>query len=105
MADIGTVLFVLAFILAFLFPRIAAGIALVSSVLCLPLYLFFIAPLRFSQIFGSGHESKTQPRADFQVGVWALAGLFAIAVTGYLCVCALRGNRGLISNVRRLQSL
>lgn len=95
MADIGTVLFVAAFIVAFLLPRIAAGIALASSLLCSPLYLFFIAPVRFSQIFGSGHQFKAPPRADLHPDVWALAGLFILALTGYLCVRAFRRNRSL----------
>jgi hypothetical protein len=45
MIDIGTVLFVLALIVTFMFPRIAGAIGLASSLLCLPLYLYFIAPV------------------------------------------------------------
>src|SRR5260370_26751323 len=52
MIDIGTVLFALAFIVAFVFPRIAAAIGIVSSLLFLPLFLFLITPVRFNQIFG-----------------------------------------------------
>ena len=44
MTDIGIVLFVLALIVTFLYPRIAGAIGLASSLLCLPLYLYFIAP-------------------------------------------------------------
>jgi hypothetical protein len=39
MIDIGTVLFVLAVILTFIYPRISRAIGLASSLLCLPLYL------------------------------------------------------------------
>jgi len=42
MVDIGTVLFILALVLTFLLPRVAAVIGLASSLLCLPLYCFFI---------------------------------------------------------------
>lgn len=51
MQDIGAALFIVAVVLTFVFPRVAAAIGLASSVLCLPLYLFFIAPVPFAQIF------------------------------------------------------
>ena len=102
MTEVGTVLFAIDFIAALLFPRIAAGVALVSSALCLPLYLYFLAPVHFSQIFGSGHEFKVPPGRDFHVDVWALAGLLILAVTGYLCFRSFRRNRSLISNARLL---
>jgi hypothetical protein len=65
MTEIGTVLFALALIVAFFFPRIAAGIALVSSVLCLPLYLYFIAPVHFSRIFRLDINSKFRRARTF----------------------------------------
>ncbi len=37
--DFGSVLFVFAFVVTFLYPRIASAIGLASSALCLPLYL------------------------------------------------------------------
>jgi hypothetical protein len=104
MTEIGTVLFALAFIVAFLFPRIAAGIALVSLALCLPLYLYFIAPVHFNQIVGSGHEFKVPPSKDFHADVWALAGLLILAVTGYLCLHGFRHNRNLTSDAQPPQS-
>jgi len=58
MTDVGIVLFLLALIVAFVSPRVAAAIALAASLLCLPLYLYFIAPIPFSQVFGFGHEFK-----------------------------------------------
>lgn len=105
MTEIGTVLFALALIVAFLFPRIAAGIALVSSVLCLPLYLYFIAPVHFGQIFGSGHQFKVPPGTNFHVDVWVLAGLLILAVTGYLCLHDFRRNQSLTSGAQPPQSL
>jgi hypothetical protein len=50
MTDIGTALFVLALIGSFVYPRIARAIVLASSLLCLPLYLYFIAPAPSTQI-------------------------------------------------------
>jgi hypothetical protein len=103
MTDVGTILFAIAFIAAFFFPRIAAGVALVSSALCLPLYLYFMAPVHFNQIFGSGHEFKVPPGTDFHVDVWVLAGLLVLAVTVYLCLHGFRYNRGLTSDAPPLR--
>lgn len=100
--EAGIVLFAIAFIATFFFPRIAAGVALLSSILCLPLYLYLIAPLHFNQIFGSEHEFKVPPGKDFHVDVWALAGLLILAVTVFLCLHGFRYNRDLTSNARPL---
>ena len=86
MIDIGTVLFVLALIVAFIYPRIAGVIGLASSLLCLPLYLYFMAPVPFNRIFGFGHQFKVQPSGGFHWDKWALAGVLALAVTTYLCL-------------------
>src|SRR5258708_3447084 len=104
MIDIGTVLFALAFIVAFVFPRIAAAIGIVSSLLCLPLYLFLITPVRFNQIFGSGHQFKVQPGGGFNGGGWALAGVLILVVTGYVCLRYFRRHRSLTSNAPPPQS-
>jgi hypothetical protein len=88
MIDIGTVLFVLALIVTFIFPRIAGAIGLASSLLCLPLYLYFIAPVTFSQIFGVGHQFKVQPSGGFHWDKWPIAGVLTLAAN--ICLC-LRG--------------
>ncbi len=86
MADIGTALFLLALIVTFLYPRVAGAIALVSSLLCLPLYLYFTAPVPFNRIFGFGHEFKVQPTGAFHWHRWVMAGLLTLAVTTYACL-------------------
>ena len=85
MADVGAVLFVLALIATFPFPRIAAGVGLASSLLCLPLHLYLVAPAPFAAIFGFGHEFKVRPGAGFHWDPWAIAGLFMLAVATYVC--------------------
>jgi hypothetical protein len=83
MEEIGTVLFILAIVLTFVFPRVAAAIGLVASVLCLPLY-FFISSLlllsHFAQVFARGHVFKVEPVPGFHWDIWPVAGLFALAV-------------------------
>lgn len=69
-----------------MFPRIAAAIGLASSLLCLPLYLFFIAPVPFAQVLARGHEFKVQPVPGFHWRTWPVTGLLALAVTVYICV-------------------
>jgi hypothetical protein len=96
MEEIGTILFVLAVVATFVFPRVAAAIGLASSLLCLPLYLFFIAPVPFAQVFASGHEFKVQPALGFHWHTWPVTGLLAIAVTIYLCIRRFANNPQLV---------
>ncbi len=86
MTDVGTVLFVLALIVAFVYPRIAGAIGLASSLLCLPLYLYFIAPVPFNRIFGFGHEFKVQPSGGFHWNKWAIGGVLTLTVATYVCL-------------------
>lgn len=86
MADIGTLLFVLALIVTFVYPRIAAVVGLASSLLCLPLYLFLVAPVPFNQVFGFGPEFELRPSPGFHWKKWTVTGLLTLAVTSVLCV-------------------
>ena len=65
MGTIGTILFVLAVVATFVFPRVAAAIGLASSLLCLPLYLFFIALSHSLKSSQAGMSSKSNPLRDF----------------------------------------
>lgn len=85
MADKGILLFVLAFVATFVFPRVAAVLGLASSLLCLPLYLFFIAPVPFNQVFGFGHQFSVQPTPGLHWGKWTVTGLLALFITCFLC--------------------
>jgi hypothetical protein len=42
--EIGSLLFVVALVLTFVRPRIAAALSIAASLLCLPFYLYFTAP-------------------------------------------------------------
>jgi hypothetical protein len=86
MIDIGILLFVLALIVSFVHSRIAGAVALVSSLLCLPLYLYFIAPVPFNRIFGFGHEFKVQPSGGLHLAWWAIAGVLTLAITAYASI-------------------
>lgn len=97
MADIGTVLFILALVLTFVLPRVAAGIGLVSCLLCLPLYGFFVAPVAFAHIFARGHEFKVQPAPGLHWHTWPVTALLAAAVAVCICVHRLIPNGRCIS--------
>src|SRR5260370_34982270 len=53
----GTLLFVLALLLTFIYRRIAAAIALAASLFCLPLYLDFTARAPFRSVFAGQHTA------------------------------------------------
>jgi len=44
---VGFFLFAAALLLAFIFPRVSAVVALAESLLCFPLYLYFVVPGAF----------------------------------------------------------
>jgi hypothetical protein len=86
MTDIGIGLFMLAIVWTFFSQRVAAAIGLVSSLFCLPLCCFFIAPVPFARIFAHGHGFKVQPAPGFHWHTWSVAALLAVVVAGYNCI-------------------
>ena len=94
MANIGAVLFVLALIVTFRAPHMAEVLGLASSLLCLPLYLYVVAPVPFTEIFGFGHQFKAQPSGGFHWEPWAIGGVLTLAVTTYLCLRGLAVTSG-----------
>ena len=87
MADIGSFFFVLALVVTFVYPRVAAVVGLASSLLCLPLFLFFIAPVPFNQIFGFGHELKVQP-SPASVGEYGQRQVYSPSLLRVFCAFA-----------------
>lgn len=85
-SDTGTLLFALAIVVTFLYPRIASAIAIVSSTLCLPLYLYLVAPIPFSRIFGLVHQFSVQPTVGLHWNTLAIAGIPALAIAIYFCL-------------------
>jgi hypothetical protein len=75
---IGIFLFVVASCVAFVRPRVSAAIVLTASLLCLPFYLYFIAPGPFRSIF-RGEYSVPAP-ASFVWHPGMVAGILALAV-------------------------
>lgn len=92
MADFATVLFIVALILTFVVPRVAAITGVISSLLCLPLYLFFTAPSPFARIFAAGHEFKVQPNTGLHWHAWPVTGVVVVAGTVYICIRQVAGT-------------
>lgn len=93
--EIGTYLFVLALVMTFVHQRIAAGIALTASLLCVPLYLYVAVPGLFRR-FANG-EYSIPLQGNFVWDKWAIFGMLALAVA--VCVCL----RGLVLTGTKLQ--
>jgi hypothetical protein len=92
-ADIGTLLFLLALVATFVFPRIAAATGLAASLLSSPLYLYFLAPAAFSRIFAPSHQNKIEPTPGLRWGRWTVTGLLMLLMTAYLCICRIARKR------------
>jgi hypothetical protein len=82
MFELGSVVFVLALLLTFVYPKIAAAIALAACLVSLPLYLFFIAPGPFRSVFKGEYTVPLQ--ASLVWDTWAIAGVLALAVVAYV---------------------
>jgi hypothetical protein len=80
----GTLLFVAALVATFVYPRVAAAIALTASLFCLPLYLYFTAPGPFRWVVKG--EYKVPLQASFAWNQSAIAGILALGVTVYVCL-------------------
>ena len=92
MHDIGTVLFPLSLLLTFVYPRVAAGIALAASVLSLPLYLYLGAPGPFRWVVRGNYKVPLQ--ANFYWNNWTIAGIVTLALATYVCISTLRTIKG-----------
>lgn len=78
----------LAAILAFFPLRASSIMTLIAGLLCLPLYLYFIAPGVFRKLFPG--EYSVPIASVFTWSLPALAGVSSLAVTGFVSVYFLK---------------
>ena len=84
MADLGALLFLLALLLTMFFPRVAATVAFVASLLCLPFYLYILVPGPYRQIFKGEYSVPLQ--RPFVWNNWAAAGVVSLLLAAILGV-------------------
>jgi hypothetical protein len=76
MAYLGSLLFLLALLLTFFLRRTAATIALVSTLLCFPFYLYVLMPGPYRWIFKGEYSVPLKQR--FHWDNWAVVGVFSL---------------------------
>jgi hypothetical protein len=91
LSDIGTLLFLVASLLAFFLKKTAAGIALTASVLCLPLYLYSLAPGPFRSVFRG--EYSVPFRHSFEWDKSSVVGICLLMVALFICTRGLSSPR------------
>jgi len=99
--EAASYLLLLGLVLTFLYRRIAAAVTIVASVLCLPIYLCFVAPGPFRWVFPGRYMGSLA--ADYVWAAWAAAGIVSVAIALYVCLAALlvRSDRNGASSVNR----
>jgi glycerol-3-phosphate acyltransferase PlsY len=86
--NIGGLLFIVALILTFIYRRLAAICALVASLLCLPLYLYRMAPGIAQRLIPGSFRYLS--RTNFVWNEWAFIGVLLLVMTAYVCFRSFR---------------
>jgi hypothetical protein len=89
--DVGVVLFVLALLLTFVYPRFAAATGIGASLMCFPLYFYFAAPGPFRRVFPGEYSVPTHGNFVWDRG--AMFGIVTLAVVTSICVSNLSSFR------------
>jgi hypothetical protein len=76
MADLASLLFLVALLLTFFLRRIAASIALAATLLCLPFYLYILMPGAYRWIFKG--EYSVPLNRPFHWDNWAVVGMISL---------------------------
>jgi hypothetical protein len=88
MVELGIILFAIALLVTFLRLRAAAAMILAASLLCLPFYLYFVAPGPFRAVF-RGEYTVPAP-ANFVWDRAMLAGIVTVLIAALLSLRILR---------------
>jgi hypothetical protein len=89
MKEAGSLLFVIALALTFVYRRIAAAITLLACLLCAPLYFYFTFPGLFRSLF-SGLEWSLPQRTGFVWNNWTIIGIAVLLITARVSLRNLR---------------
>jgi uncharacterized membrane protein YtjA (UPF0391 family) len=86
---IATLLFLLALIFVFKYPRAAPIIALVAAYFSLPLYLYLVFPRPFRRVFIGNWTNPELPRETFVWNGWWISGILFTSFVALICVSML----------------
>ena len=86
---LATILYLLALILTFKYPRVAAISALTACFFSLPLYLYLVFPRPFRQVWPGRWSVSYLPREKFVPDAWWITGLFVTIFVAVVCVLQL----------------
>jgi hypothetical protein len=84
MANLASLLFIVALLVTIFFPRIGAVIALMATLLCVPFYLHVLMPGLYQQIFKGAYTDPLY--RPFVWDSWALLGILSLLTAGILSV-------------------
>ena len=87
-SEIGTFLFVVALPMTFVSRRISGAVAVLASLLCWPLYLYFTVPGPFHWVFRGQYKVHLQANVVWEK--WSIIGILALAIAARF------GFRGLL---------
>src|SRR6202049_3847259 len=82
MADLGSLLFLLALLLTFFLRRTASAIAIASTLLCFPFYLYVLMPGPYRWIFKG--EYSVPLNHPFHWDNWAVVGVVSVLLVATL---------------------
>ncbi len=82
-AAVAAIVLVLAVILTFIWPRVAAISAFVACASCIPLYIYRTLPRLFRALFPGFY--KGPPAGTFIWHNWSITGMLTAVVVAYLC--------------------
>jgi hypothetical protein len=91
MAELGSLLFLVALFLTILFPRVAAAIALGATLFCMPFYLYILMPGPYRQVFQGEYSIPLQ--RPFVWNNWAVVGILIAVIAAFLNLRCLSKGR------------
>jgi hypothetical protein len=98
--DLGVLLFVMALVLTFKYPRAAAVSGLLACILSLPLYLYLVFPRPFRQVWPGQWAVLEMPREKFIWDGWWITGILSLVFVAWICSQSLIRSRIVRNSVR-----
>jgi hypothetical protein len=81
---IAAILYILALILTFNYPRVAAASALIACFFSLPLYLYLVFPRPFREVWPGKWSVTYLPRETFVWNAWWITGILVTILVAML---------------------